>query len=131
MGEMMSEATKQIIEQQLNVEEAATVVALPTKPVEAPKKARTIEELENAGVRGMTETEKVKYINYLREEQKGLTNKIECLNQQLISAMTVRGEAEGKLEAIRADANKKISFLIGQIENVTATVNMVFKGGNN
>lgn len=128
---MMSEATKQIIEQQLNVEEAATVVALPTKPVEAPKKARTIEELENAGVRGMTETEKVKYINYLREEQKGLTNKIECLNQQLISAMTVRGEAEGKLEAIRADANKKISFLIGQIENVTATVNMVFKGGNN
>lgn len=128
---MMSEATKQIIEQQLNVEEAATVVALPTKPVEAPKKARTIEELENAGVRGMTETEKVKYINYLREEQKGLINKIECLNQQLISAMTVRGEAEGKLEAIRADANKKISFLIGQIENVTATVNMVFKGGNN
>lgn len=128
---MMSEATRALVKEQVNQEEAATVVEMPVKEVkpEPVKKARTIEELDNAGVRGMSETEKVKYINYLREERQGLQSKIGCLEQQIRSALAGRNEAEGRLEAIRKDANTKVSYLVKQINNLKETIDMIFEGG--
>ena len=110
-------------------EAAETVVEETIKRPRPKKKTRTIEELENLTTRSMTEAEKSKYIEYLKEEAIAKDIKINQLEAQAKSAYERLRKVEELYENVRNEANQKITFIYNLINNAKETADMVFKGG--
>lgn len=129
------------------IETVPATEVLPTTPatkqgLKTPKvKLRSILELEDASPNSMTQTEAIKYIKYLREENTRLCSKIDALESNIKSAFAKANYFEKAAESIDSVHKKQHAFIESSIRNLltslehisTSTVcnvNAIKKGNN-
>jgi hypothetical protein len=129
------------------IETVPATEVLPTAPatkqeLKTPKvKLRSILELEDANPNSMTQTEAIKYIKYLREENTKLCSKIDALENNIKSAFAKASYFEKAAESIDSVHKKQHAFIESSIRNLltslehisTSTVcnvNAIKKGNN-
>lgn len=113
----------------VNEEEVRTeeVTVRPKAKAKA-KPVRTIEVLENLGVKSMTDQEMRKYIEHLRTELADVQGRLQVTNEQASKAFERCRLAETELGRIKDQANTKIKFLYETMQHAAKTAEMALKG---
>lgn len=110
------------------VENVTEVKEVETKPKRTNKKpSRTIEELDKIGVRSMSEAEKAKYIEYLREELAMANGTIESYKSNCEKAYASNRMAIDNLNNFKAEATAKINFMQQAIGTCYSSIIMANK----
>jgi archaellum component FlaC len=80
------------------------------KPQKVKVQERTIEELEHAAVKTMSEKELKKYIDYLRDTKTSLCNQLTTLKDAFSGVQKQKQVAEEELKQYKLAANTQIQF---------------------
>lgn len=84
--------------------------AEPLKPAKAKETIRTLEELESAPIKGMSDKEIKKYIEFLREETGQLRAQLQTLKDAFTGVQKQKAAVEQEYTAFKLAARTQISF---------------------
>lgn len=125
----MPETNVETIEVVETPEETVEAVEKPKKTRKPRQKTRTVEELINAKVSGMSDKEKAILIDHLKDENESNLCKIQMLEHNIVSTREQAQEIDRQIEQMEAFYREKLHYVNLQTKAFSDAINAVILGG--